>query len=234
MNSQSKTDPTPALLVQIAAAIKADAPKVLRGRASVVTRSPVLRSWAPDDLASAHVWHSDRGDGIDIWCVLEAADIRSLLPVVLQGPAGDEPTPLERNIARDTVERLLVATGRVWEQRAASQLPPAVGWCCQSILSDALGTEAALSLLSPSSEPQEESSTRVDLRNIPVQLEALTPTIELRVDAIARWRAGDVVTLATCQEATVSMRIGTIPVANASLGSTHGRRAVLITGRSDG
>jgi flagellar motor switch/type III secretory pathway protein FliN len=190
---------------------------------------PRLLSWSHDEPATAQVWHSDDGDAIDLWCVLTANEARSLLKLVLQGPAGDEPTPLEQNIVRDTIERLLAATGRVWEERSSAQLPPSDGWCCRLTLTDALGATATFTLLAPSSSSREASAERVDLRLIPVVVEAILPSIEMQVDAIARWRDGGLVALACAAESRVRLRIGSVCVASGSLGATRGRRAILIS-----
>jgi len=201
----------------------------MRGRASLVVDLPVLRAWSPEELASVHVWHSDDGDSLDVWCVLGPTDARSLLRVVLQGPAGAEPTPLERNIVRDTIERLLTATGRLWEERAAAQLPPSLGWCCRLTLTDALGTTSTFTLHAPSTRFQLSAIAHVDLRTVPVSLDALLPTLDLQVDAVARWRNGDFVALACGPDAAVCFRIGSTCVASGSLGASRGHRAILVS-----
>lgn len=207
----------------------AHAPKALRGRASIIADAPELRPLSPNDLLSAHVWHSDDGDALDVWCVLGSSEARALLRIVLQGPAGDELTPLERNIVRDTLERLLATTGRVWEERAASQLPPSAGWRCRLTLTDNLGTSSTFSLHAPSSSAPERPRARVDLHGIPVMLEASLPSIEMHVDAIVRWRAGDVIALTCAPDVAVQIRAGDAPVGTGSLGVARGRRAILVT-----
>ena len=222
-------DPAPALLARAAAAIEAQAPKSLKGRASVVAHAPAVRALSADEAEPAHVWHSDDGDGLDVWCVLGIAGARALLSIVLQGPAGDVPTPLERNIVRETIERLLAATGRVWEEQAASKLPLSDGWCCRLDLTDALGTKSTLALRAPMRSSAERDTERVDLRAIPIALDAMLPDVEMRVDAIARWRKGEIVGLSCAADAATSLRAGKTRVAVGSLGESRGRRALLVT-----
>lgn len=193
--------------------------------------APLLQSRPLEDLASAQLWHSDDGDALDLWCVLRANEARSLLTVVLQGPAGAEPTPLERNIVSDTIERLLAATGRVWEERASAQLPPAAGWCCRLTLSDALGATATFTLHSPSNPHRDTRVERVDLRAIPVTVEAMLPMFDMRVDTISRWREGEIVALACAADAAVHLRVGAVCLASGSLGALRGRRAVSVSSR---
>lgn len=225
-------DPAPALLARVAAAIAANASKALRGRGSLAADKPRLQSCSSEDLASAQVWHSDDGDAIDLWCVLGASEARSLLRVVLQGPAGAEPTPLERNIVRDTIERLLAATGRLWEERASVQLPPSAGWCCQLTLSDVLGATATFTLHAASSPHRETQADRVDLRAIPVLVDALLPATEMQVDTIARWRDGELVALDCAADAAVLLRVGAVSVASGSLGTMRGRRAIHVSSQT--
>jgi len=229
---RSVEDPASALLVRIATSIAANAPKALRGRGSVCAEAPRLHSWSPEELKSAQVWHSDDGDAIDLWCVLGASEARSLLKIVLQGPAGDEPTPLERNIVRDTIERLLAAAGRVWEERASAQLPPSTGWRCRLTLTDALGATTAFTLHCPSDSRLETQPKCVDLRPIPVVVDAMLPPIDLRVDAIARWRDGELVALACGADAVVRLRVGAVWFASGSLGISRGRRAILVSSQA--
>jgi hypothetical protein len=224
-------DPAPAILARVAATIATNAPKALRGRGALVADTPCLHSWSPQELASAQVWHSDDGDAIDLWCVLGANDARLLLNIVLKGPAGDEPTPLERNIVRDTIERLLAATGRVWEERASAQLPPSTGWCCRLTLTDALGAAAAFTLHCPPRRCEATPTERVDLRAIPVAVDALLPAMDMQVDAIARWSSGEFVALACAADAAVRLRVGAVSVASGSLGTSRGRRAILVSGQ---
>jgi len=182
-----------------------------------------------EEIESAHVWHSDVGDGLDIWCVLGLAGARSLLGIVLHGPAGDEPTPLERNIVRETVERLVSATDRVWEEQAASKLPLLPGWCCRLDLTDALGAKSTLTLHAPSRCAPMRKVERVDLGAIPVIIDASLPAAQMRVEAIARWRKGDVITLACAPDVTTSLQAGVACVAAGSLGASRGKRAILVT-----
>jgi hypothetical protein len=216
-------------MARAAAAIEAHAPKALKGRASAVAQPPALRPLAAEEIEAAQVWHSDDGDGLDIWCVLGLAGARTLLGIVLHGPAGDEPTPLERNIVRETVERLLAATGRVWEEQAASKLPLLLGWCSRLDLTDALGAKSALTLHAPSRCAPARKVERVDLRAIQVTIDASLPAAQMRVDAIARWRKGDIITLACVPDVATSLRAGAACVGTGSLGASRGKRAILVT-----
>lgn len=222
-------DPAPGVLARAAAAIEAQAPKALKGRGSVVAQTPAQRPLTAEEVESAHVWHSDDGDGLDIWCVLGLASARTLLSIVLHGPAGDEPTPLERNIVRETVERLLAATGRVWEEQTASRLPIHAGWCCRLDLTDALGEKSTFTLHAPSRRAPTRKVECVDLRPIPVILDASLPATQMRVGAIARWSKGDVITLACAPDVATSLRAGGACVAAGSLGAARGKRAILVT-----
>ena len=222
-------DPAPALLARAADAIEAHAPKALTGRGSVVAQTPSQRPLTAQETELAHVWHSDDGDGLDVWCVLGLAGARTLLSIVLHGPAGHEPTPLERNIVRETVERLLAATGRVWEEQAGSKLPSVPGWCCRVELTDALGAKSTFTLHAPSRCAPTRKIERVDLRAIPVMFDAMLPATPMRVDAIARWRKEDVVTLACAPEVATRLRASAACVAAGSLGAARGKRAILVT-----
>jgi flagellar motor switch/type III secretory pathway protein FliN len=216
-------------LARAAAVIEAHAPKSLNGRASAVAQTPTPRPFNAEEIESAQVWHSDDGDGLDIWCSLGLAGARALLSIVLHGPAGDEPTPLERNIVRETVERLLAVTGRVWEEQAASKLPLLPGWCCRLELTDALGAKATLTLHALSRCAPTRKVERVDLRAVPLMLDASLAVTQFRVEAIARWRKGDIVTLACAPDATANLRAGNACVAAGSLGASRGKRAILVT-----
>ncbi|HET9342600.1 MAG TPA: FliM/FliN family flagellar motor switch protein [Candidatus Eremiobacteraceae bacterium] len=216
-------------MARAAAAIEAQAPKALKGRGSVVGQTPAQRSLTAEEIESAHVWHSDDGDGLDLWCILGLGGARTLLGIVLHGPAGDEPTPLERNIVRETVERLLAATGRVWEEQAASRLPVLPGWCCRLDLTDALGAKSTFTLIAPQRCAPTRKVERVDLRAIPVKLDASLPATQMRVDAIACWSKGDVITLACAPDVQASLRAGVAYVAAGSLGASRGKRAILVT-----
>jgi len=123
----------------------------------------------------------------------------------------------------------LAATGRVWEEEAASKLPLLPGWCCRVDLSDALGAKSTLTLHAPSRCIPSRKVERVDLRATPVMLDACLPAAQMRVDAIARWRRGDVITLTCAPEVATSLQAGSACVAAGSLGASRGKRAILVT-----
>ena len=227
-------DATAAALVRAAGAVEANAARALRGRGSVAAAKPRQRASTVSGLTSPRVWHSDDGDGLDIACVLGGDDARSLLRIVLGGPVGDDPTPLERNIIRETVERLLAATGRMWEERSAQDMPAVNCWCCDLTIADAVGTTASMTLRVPAQVEPARPDARVDLGAVLIALEARLPAFVMRVDAIVRWQHGDLLTLSCDDGAAVRLVAGSTLVASGSLGAVRGRRAVRVTSAAAG
>lgn len=217
------------MLIRTAVAIESGGAKALRGRGSVTAAKPLLLSSVGDEPASSFAWQSeDAGDAPDLSCVLSAEDARSLLRIVLGGPSSGEPTPLERNIIRETAERLLAATGRAWEERPPERMPAGPAWRCELTLTDAVGTASSLVLCARACIPTPSASSRVDLAWVPIHLDASFPSVRMNVETIARWRTGDLVALGCDAGARVALASDGTSVASGALGSIRGRRAVLV------
>ena len=227
---ESRMDPAPGVLERIAVEIERRAGEVMRGRASGVWEAPMRGSRPPARDAGAYAWHSDAGDGVDVWCLADDGAARALLEVVLGGPGAPEPTSLERSIIRETIERILSASGRSWEERSPAKAPAAPGWLCRITIVPPRGLEAALLLYAPSVEepPAPTQADRVNLREVPITLHASLPSIGVRVEAIAAWERGALVSLSCRPDIGVTLHAGGVRVANGRLGSAGSRRAVLV------
>ena len=224
----SPADAAPALLAQLAIAIESRASDIFRGRACVSHERPIRGPWSSvDDKRAAHAWHSDAGDGIDVWCVVDDESVRALLELVLGGPGALKPTALERGITRETIERLLSSCDRLWEERSVAALSTNRGWQCRVAVVAARGDRAELSLFAPAVEdPPPPTVARVDLRKVPMTLTASLPAIDVRVDSIASWRCGTIVELGRGTSAPVSLCAGTVHLGAGRLGILRGRRAL--------
>lgn len=222
-------DPAQLLLIRAAAAIESYGAKAMRGRGSVCAEKPRRRALTPAELHSSLAWHSEDADVIDLSCLLAADQTRALLRIVLGGPPGDEPTPLERNIIRETVERLLTATGRLWEERAVGRVTIDVAWCCDLTIADAMGTTASIVLQAPIAATPPSLPVRLDLSAVPIALDAMLPPLLVQVDSIARWRPGELVVLGCAAGSRTHLGAGNTRVASGELGAVHGRRAMLVT-----
>jgi flagellar motor switch/type III secretory pathway protein FliN len=201
----------------------------MRGRASASHEAPTRGARVPSDRGDAQTWHSDIGDGVDIWCAIDDADARALLEIVLGGPGAAKPTSLERGIVRETVERVLSSTSRVWEERTEARFPSTSGWLCTVTIAAACGKPAELRFYAPAAdEPPTPIAQRVDLRGVPVTLTASLPPTGVRVRSIAGWRSGAIVTLGCDAESAVDLFAGSACMASGLLGAAAGRRAVRI------
>ncbi len=228
-STQERRDPAPAILTRLAHDVEARAIDVMRGRASASHDAPARGAWLSSDRGDAQTWHSDAGDGVDIWCAIDSADARALLEIVLGGPGAPKPTSLERSIVCETVERVLSSTSRVWEERTAARFPSTAGWLCKVTIAAACGKPAVLCFYAPAAdEPPAPIVQRVDLRDVPVTLTAALPPTEIRVHAIAGWRAGSIVTLGCVADSAIDLFAGSTCMASGSLGAVRGRRAVRI------
>jgi len=227
---QARIDPAPALLTRLADDVEAHAADALRGRGIASHDLPVCGTWLPLDRDDAQTWHSDIGDGVDVWCALDRSGARGILEIVLGGPGAPKPTALERGIVRETVERLLASTNRVWEERAESRFPSTACWICRvSIAAAGRGEPAQMCFYAPAvDEAPSPIAQRVDLHDVPVTLMATLPAAEMRVGAIAAWRPGAVVPLGCEAESAVSLFAGPARVASGRLGTIRGKRAIRI------
>lgn len=221
-------DEAPPPLIRAAAAIEAQGAKALRGRARVDAARAMRRPRQATDRHPMCEWHSDTGDAVDLTCTISASQACRLLHIVLGGPASDEPTPLERNIVRETVERLLTATGRLWEERASLGPPPDAAWVCELTIADAVGTTSSIELRAPAPVEEQATEARVDLSAVSIALEAVLPPSPMHVVALAGWRCGDVIPLGCDAKAATRLEAGGAVVAYGTLGALRGRRAVLV------
>ena len=225
----ARSDPAPAILTRIAQDIEARTVDVMRGRASASHEPPMRGARVPSDRCDAQTWHSDIGDGVDVWCAIEGAAARALLEMVLGGPGAAKPTSLERGIIRETVDRVLSTTSRVWEERAEARFPSTSGWLCAVTIAAACGKPAELWFYAPASdEPPAPIVQCVDLRRVPVTLTVSLPPAGVRVGSIAGWRPGAIVALGCDAESSVDLFAGSACVATGQLGAVRDRRAVRI------
>jgi len=216
--------------MRLANDVEANAVDSLRGRGAATHDAPVRGRWLPSDRSDAQTWHSDVGDGVDVWCALDRAGTRGLLEIVLGGPGAATPTSLERGIIRETVERLLAATNRIWEERAESRFPSAAGWICHvSIAAPNRATPADLCFYAPAAdEPPAPIAQRVDLRDVPVTLTVRLPVAQMRVGDIAGWRPGAIVALGCDAGSAAGLFAGAVRMASGRLGAVRGRRAIRV------
>jgi len=228
-------DPAPAVLAGIAARVVSHAAETLRRRVSATHEGPIRGSWpVVHDDVSAQTWHSDEGDGLDVWCAIDGDAVRNLLEIVLGGPAAPKPTTLERGIIRETVDRLLTSGERLWEERGSPRFSLTAGWLCPILIVDAGGIRAHLDLYAPAIvEPPAPIPALVDVRDVPVSLSATLPPLAVRVDAVAAWRTGTVVTLVGAADASVGLYAGASRIAAGKLGSVRGKRALRIVVDAD-
>ena len=201
----------------------------MRGRAAASHEPPLRGAWPPSDRGDCQAWHSDVGDGVDVWCAIDGAGARALLEIVLGGPGAAKTTALERGIVRETVERMLSSTDRVWEERTASRFPSTAGWLCKVTIAAASGNPADLCFYAPAAdEPPTPIVQRVDLRDVPVALSASLPSTDVRVHEIAAWHPGAIVMLGCDAEPAVDLFAGATRMAIGRLGAVRGRRAVRV------
>lgn len=227
--TEAVVDPAPHVLSAVATRIAAHASDVFRRSVIATHDAPLRGSWAIARDADAQTWHSDVGDGIDVWCSIDGEAARILLEMVLGGPAAPKPTALERRIIREAVDRLLTAGGRLWEERCSPHLSSGAGWVCPILISDAGAITTHLDLYSPAmAESATPIPALVDVREVPVTLCAVLPPRGVPVGAIAAWREGTVVTVAGRADATVDLYAGAARIAAGRLGSLRGRRALRI------
>jgi len=222
-------DPAPAILNGLAAAAEAGAVEAMRGKAQATHRAPARGLWEPLDRDDALAWHSDAGDGVDVWCALDRENARALLEIALCGPAAPRPTAVERGIVRETIERVLASTGRVWDERTGARFPAASGWICTLSIAPSRGAAAELCFYAPAApEPLPPAVQRVDLRDVPVTLTAWLPPHGVRVGDVAAWRPGWLVPLGFGVEAPARVFAGAALVASGCLGAIRGTRAIRI------
>lgn len=225
---ETRVDPAPLILTRIAEAIEGRALEVLRGRASA-SHEPPIRTTLRHEESPAQTWHSDIGDGVDVWCTIGDVAARALLEIVLGGPGASNPTALERGIVRETIDRVLTSTGRLWEERGGPKPANVSGWVCRLKVTSGRGCCADLALYAPAfADPPAPFSQSVDLRNVPVNLSAALTSINYRVNAIAAWKGGTIVPLRGGADARIGLFSGPSLIAEGRLGTVNGRRAIRI------
>lgn len=226
---EPRVDPAPAKLSQAGSAIAARVAGVFRELASASCTEPTRGSLRVAAEPHARVWSSDIGDGLDLWCTLDLNATRALLAIVLGGPAAPTPTALERGIIRETIDRLLLGSDRIWEECAAALVPSAEGWLCSVNIASKRGTSGAeLCLFAPAAaEPPVPVMACVDIRNVPLCVEASLPAISVRVSSIEDWRRGTIVPL-DCEDTPVELSACGVTIATGTLGAFRAKRAVRV------
>ncbi len=215
------------LLQRLVRDIACAAPGLLHGRAAASAGSPVRIPVASKATLPFAWWQSDMGDGLDITCTIEHEAARELLEIVLGGPPAVTPTPVEQRIVRETVDRLLGVTRRLWEESATAFSATARWECAVDITRG--GHRAVLALSAPIvPEPPPLVPARIDLSGIPMKLDVTSAPARRTVEAIGALRPGAVVPLGMPVDSNVILSINGRSLAVCALGATAGVRAVKI------
>ena len=226
--AQAPHDAAPALLVRLAHDIESGGVTALRIQCSIFAGIPERRPSVPRSEGPVQWWFSDIGDGLDAAFVLTAQDARGLLEMLLGGPPAPTPTSLELRIIRETVDRLLSNTGRLWEERAAEHWQERECWSVRIDISGG-NVRCGFSLCSPAMiEPAAAAPALADLNRIPIVVSAELPPLPVAVAALGGLAAGDLFRLGVRQGIEVRLIAQGAVLATGRLGCAAGRRSVEI------
>ena len=226
--AQAPHDAAPALLLRLANDVESGCAAALRVQCRIFAgvperRQSVLRSEGP-----VQWWLSDIGDGLDAAFALTAQDARGLLEILLGGPPAPAPTSLELRIVRESVDRLLSSTGRLWEERAAEPWQERECWSVRIDIAGP-GASSGFSFRSPAMiEPEAAPPALVELNRIPIVVSAQLPPQPIAVAALGGLEAGDLFRLGVRQGTEVRLMAQGVEIASGRLGCAQGRRSVEI------
>jgi len=226
-------DPAVAILDHVAAGIQRRAPDVLRVPAAVEVDRPEKSIWPVDRRPHRRVWRCEADRGIRLWMTLDDDAVRALLAIVLGGPASERMTQLEREIVKETVERLSAGAGLCWEETATElQLEGPVWRSAIRIL--ASETSFLVEIFAPAARQESSSPVPcIDGSRIPLRLTASILRTDTPLQTVAAWQPG--LTVRLCSQgdpAPVALYAGPALIARGLLGVSQSRRAIRIDCRS--
>ena len=234
--SRARTEPNdaaPTLLRHIVSAIERRVPDVLHVPVDVSTSLPVCTAAA--DAEYHRLWSCDAGRGVRIWMSIDHANARGLLEIVLGGPASTQFTTLEREIVKETVERLTSASGVSWDEEPLNHRPSTDRvWRSSIDIEASSGVHVTIDFNAPAM-PAPSPVPCVSGERIPILVRAEVARGATPLSEVAAWRPGTVVSLrADSTSSNVGLFAGKVRIATALLGASQGNRALRLAATPDG
>jgi hypothetical protein len=218
-------DPAPAALTRVATEIGDRASAVLRMPVATSTTDPVRG--ADFRQSRCRTWRCESG-GVMVWLALDDAALRGLLEAVLGGPGASVPTALERDIVRETIERLIASDAMLWEEAPRERMPADDFWLCEVRIETNRSSVTRLSLLAAAAIPDAAPErAKLDHGRIPIVLSIGFPASGHRLESVLRWGPGSLVPIGASAP-TASVYAGRREIASGRIGAVRGRRAVMI------
>jgi flagellar motor switch/type III secretory pathway protein FliN len=219
-----RPDPAPAVLGRVASGIAKRASAVLRADVTVTIETPAR--CALERVYAGRAWRCDDA-GVGVWLVLDDGALRALLEIVLGGPAAAVPTTLERDIVRETVERLCASDEVVWQEAASGSAFCSDAWRSDVSIAAQSGPRARLTLAAPAPPPPSPGTLpRVEVGGIPISVGVAIAPSRMRLAEVLTWQPGSIVALGADGTPSVSVFADTEQIASGRLGASRGRRAV--------
>lgn len=227
VQERASVDNGPALLERLGNAIECKAQLVFRG--NVVVRVGSLGRCCASELdRSGRVICADI-EGRTFWCIVDDNSQWQLLECVLEGPGSTRPTPVECAIAQECLERLLTAaSGESWREAVKALAFDDELWRCRIQISRGRSS-AALDICTRA--PVLTALKPLCLDEVPLSLVASLTPLRTTFGALATWKPGARMSLdATASGLRAALTVAGGPVAYGVLGSSAGRRAILLSG----
>lgn len=216
-------DPAPAAISRVAEEMCDRAGAVLRMPVETSTTDPVRG--ADFRQSRCRTWRCETA-GVPIWLALDDTALRGLLEAVLGGPAAAVPTALERDIVRETIERLIASDAVLWQESPRERIPEDDFWLGEVRISSPRSPAVRLSLIAEAARQEIlPDRTTLDPGVIPISLWIGFPATAHRLGSVLRWGPGSLVRLAARVPAA-AVCAGHREIASGAIGTARERLAI--------
>jgi hypothetical protein len=167
---------------------------------------------------------------IEAYCVLDAAQERALLSLVVGGAPAGRLSEIERRIVAEVVAQLLEGVAAEQLREELRLRPPSPAWACDLQLRGAGELLSTIVLFTACRAAPPPRIVRPCLDGVPLSLRAMLSPRSCELGRIASWDRGTLVRLGRGHHVKdVLLYAGPMRLARGELGSLEGERAVLIT-----
>jgi hypothetical protein len=219
-------------LRRLAHAISLNATRTLRGTLDVRYSEPQSGSYVGAAGCPDRAWRCVAADR-ELWCVIAAPGQSSLFALATGWPSCAPPSPIERSILSDCVERLLErAPGDARSASAREEehaRPASAGaWRCTLEISDGPHTaDLQLFTVARPAPPAPTLGESARHAHIPLALSGHFVLSSLALAEIAGWKTGSLVKIdERAGRLEAALRVGALTVARAELGNDARRRCL--------
>jgi len=220
------SDGGPALLGGFARELAARVASVLQPGLEVRSLDTVRCADLPL-TSSDRVWHCDI-ECARVHCALDSDTHRTILEWILGGPGASAPTPIERTIVTECVDRLLSPSAHSRWHEGASWHEGAV-WLSVLEIYDKAATASIRLFTAAQTESAGKRHPRLD--DVPLDLCGQLHPSATRLGTLIELKRGTIVPIGDpTGAARACLRVGFGPAVFGTLGAIDGRRAIRLNG----